>query len=144
MNDQEYLNIMSELKFIGSIGDNQFINLTSMTIENKNLLTSALRELRKYWYNTESGSGQASARYCRDVIVKALKLYDRYTKEANMTEFARTIRKYIITAKIGMEHLKQTHFHNNMAYALFDTIIVTIEQRLNIVNDQAEKLVSFN
>lgn len=142
MNDQEYLNIMAELKFIGSIHDNQFINLTSKSIENKNLLTSALRELRKYWYNTESG--QASAQYCRDVIVRALKLYDKYTKEPGLTEFAKTIRKYIISAKIGMEHLKQTHFHNNMAYALFDTIIVTIEQRLNIVNDQAERLVSFS
>lgn len=137
MNDDEYLLVMADLKFISSVGENQFINLTNQSIENKNFFTQSIR---RYYYRNETG--QSTAKYCRAVIVRALKLYDKYVKEQNMSEFTQTIRKYIICAKIGIDHLKQTHSTNNMAYAIFDSIIVTIQQRLNIKPDVAEKLIS--
>ena len=125
MNDQEYLTIMAELKFIGSVGENQYINLTNGSIENKNIYNNMIR---KIWYKTENG--QATARYCRDVIVKAFKLLDRYVAQENMIEYAKTIQKYIMTAKIGMDHLKETHHTNNMSFAIFDSITVAIVQKL--------------
>ncbi len=140
MNDQEYLNVMSELRFISSVGEGQFINLTTGQIENKNLLT---RTIRKFYYKTESGP--ATAKYCNGVILRAFKLLDRYTcdkdKHSDTHEYAKTIQRYIEEAKIGMDHLKETHKDNNMAFAIFDTIAVAIVKRTNGSSCCGEKFV---
>lgn len=125
MNDQEYLIVMAKLKFIGSVGENQFINLVNCSIENKNFYTMVVR---KIWYKMENG--QSTAKYCRDVIVESFKLLDKYVGLPHMTEYAKTIQKYIWEAKIGIDHLKETHASNTMAYAMFDSITVGILQKM--------------
>ena len=135
MNDQEFLNVMADLKFIGSVEENQYINLTNQTIENKNFVTTLIR---KYYYNYlhhKTENGTATAKYCSAVIIRSFKLLDRYTNQKerhNEThEYAKIIQRYIEQAKIGMDHLKETHRGNNMAFAIFDSISVAIIQRTN-------------
>lgn len=127
MNDIQYLTTMSELKFISSVGENQFLNLTSGIIENKNYLTCISRQI---WYKHETGP--ATAKYCRDVIIRAFTLLEKYSGMKDMDEYVKTIKKYINDAKIGMDHLKQTHGSNNMAFAMFDSISVAIQQKILI------------
>jgi len=133
MNDHEYLCVMAKLKFIGSVGDNQYINLVNNTIENKNFYTMVVR---KIWYKLENG--QSSAKYCRDVIIESFKLLDKYVGLPHMTEYAKTIQKYIWEAKIGIDHLKETHSANTMAYSMFDAITVGILQKMGeqVVNNE--------
>lgn len=131
MNDVQYLTTMSELKFISSVGENQFVNLTSGIIENKNYLTCFSRQI---WYKQETGL--ASAKYCRDVIIKAFTLLEKYNGMENMDEYVKTIKQYINDAKIGMDNLKKTHGLNNMAFAMFDSISVAIQQKLKISEAQ--------
>lgn len=124
MNDQEYLTIMSELKFIGSVGENQYINLSTFTIENRNVYNIIMRKL---WYKNESGL--STAKYCRDVITRALNLLKRYEKDSIYTK---TIQSYITDALVGMNNLKTVHEGNHMAYAMFDSISVAISQKIEV------------
>lgn len=129
MDDQEYLIVMAKLKFIGSVGENQFINLSTESIQDKNVFSMAVR---KIWYKTENG--QTCARYCRGVIVDAFKLLDRYANLPHLVEYSKTILKYIWEAKQGIDNLKATHSTNTMAYAMFDSITVGILQKIGEKN----------
>jgi len=123
MNDTDYLTIMSELKFIGSVGEGQFLNSTTGKIENKNVITCLIRS---FSYPTETG--QTSAKFCMHVISKALRLLDKYSKLEGADEYVKMIKNYILNAKKSIGHLKETHADNHLAYATFDSIIVTISQ----------------
>jgi hypothetical protein len=94
-------------------------------VENKNIYTTAVRGV---FYRQETG--KSSAAYCCNVIARSLKLLDKYKNIQGADEFVNIIRQYILEAKEGITHLKNTHKDNNLAYALFDIAIVTINQRL--------------
>lgn len=126
MDDQEYLSIMAELRFIGSVGENQFLNCTTGKIVSKNIFSCVSRQI---WYKQENG--QTCSRYCKNVIIRALRLYDKYKEIEGMSEYIKSIKKYIEDAKIGMEHLKNTHANNTLAFATFDSIIDCIKQRID-------------
>lgn len=126
MNDEEYLTVMADLKFISAVGEGQFLNNASGTIENKNWYTCMVRSLYDMYSGQKTESGQSSAAYCRKVIVKALLLLQKYQADAELQEYAKTIEAYINDASNGIRHLKKTHEHNYRAYATFDTILVSI------------------
>lgn len=125
MNDKEYLEIMAQLKFIGSVKEGQFLNRTTGKIEQKNYYTRLVRGLV---YRQENG--QTCAFYCQDVVARALKLLDKYKGIQGEDEFVTLIKQYISEAKVGIAHLRDTHEENNLAFAAFDSIIVRINQRL--------------
>lgn len=125
MNDKDYLTTMAELKFISQVGDEEFLNTKTGTIESKNVFNNVLRAIR---YPTESG--KCTAEYCRNVVLRGLDLYDKYV-EAEEQEYVKTIRKYIMDAKEGIDRLKSTHSTNTMAFTLFEAIQVCIDQRIN-------------
>lgn len=134
MNDQQYLTVMSKLKFISSVGENQFLNVTGGYTENKNVFTRGIRKLYNLYYK-QTETGIATAIFCRDVILDAFKLLDKYTickeRHSENHQWAKTIQRYIEEANIGITHLKETHKSNNYAYALFDSLNVAIAQRIN-------------
>ena len=143
MNDQEYLNVMAELNFIASVGENQYINLTTKQIENRNVFNWALRKWYYNW-NHKIEDGTETAKYCRNVVLSAFKLLDRYTcskdKHAEMHEYAKTIQNYILEAKRGMDNLKETHKGNFMANAIFISISVAIVQRTSGLSCCGERI----
>lgn len=125
MDDQEYLSIMAELRFIGSVSEGDFLNITAGKVEPKNIVTCLTRQ---FWYRNEGG--QTTAKYCKSVIVKALKLFDKYNQIDGCDQYVKSICKYINDAKTGMIHLKNTHSSNTLAFALFDSIIDCINSRI--------------
>jgi len=125
MNDSEYLTTMAELKFISQVGDDEFLNTKTGTIESKNVVTNVLRAIR-----FPNENGKCTAQYCRNVVLKGIDLYDKYVKSEEI-EYVKTIKKYILAAREGIERLKKTHSTNTMAYTLFEAIQVCIDQRLN-------------
>lgn len=125
MNDSDYLTTMAELKFISGVGDNEFLNTRTGTIESKNIVNNVIRAFR---YPTENG--KSTAQYCRNVILRGLELYDKYV-QSDETKYVETIKKYILDAREGIERLKITHATNTMAYTLFDAIQVCIDQKIN-------------
>uniref|UniRef100_A0A6C0JWD5 Uncharacterized protein n=1 Tax=viral metagenome TaxID=1070528 RepID=A0A6C0JWD5_9ZZZZ len=125
MNDGDYLCVMSELKFIGSVKEGQFLNSTTGRIENKNILSCLVRQ---FMYPQETG--QTSAKFCMNTTAKALKLLSKYKNIQGSEEYVKIIIKYITDAKIGMTHLKETHSDNNLAYAIFDFAITNIIQTI--------------
>lgn len=124
MNDNSYLTTMAELKFISQVGDDEFLNTRTGTIESKNFITNAIRAIR-----FPAENGKCTAQYCRNVVLKGLDLYDKYV-EAEESEYVKTIRNYIMDARGGIERLKKTHSTNTMAYTLFEAIQVCIDQRV--------------
>ena len=125
MDDRLYLSILSELKFIASVGENEFLNTVSGHVEPKNIITSTYRAIQ---YPNETG--KSSAEYCRNVIIKALQLLKSYEDKRESVQYITQIRQYIKKAQDGIKNLKATHSQNNMAYALFDTIDINITERL--------------
>lgn len=125
MNDEQFLRIMGELKFIGSVQEGQYLNVTSGRIENTNWFTKLVRSVQ---YPNENGI--TTARFCSSTITKAIALHEKYSEIAGCEEYVKMIKQYILTAKKSLEHLKKTHETNNLAYATFDFTIVTISQRL--------------
>jgi hypothetical protein len=121
MEDREYLNTMAELKFISQVGDDEFLNTKTGTIEAKNWITSAIRALR---FPTENG--KCAAEYCRNIVLKGIILYENYKE----TEYEKTIRKNILDVRDAIGRLKKTHATNTLAFTLFEAIQVCIDQHL--------------
>jgi hypothetical protein len=125
MEDREYITVMSELKFISKVGDGEFLNIQAGTIESSHWINKGYR---KIMFPNETG--YATAEYCKNAILKALKLLTKYEEYDNADEYVNKIKKYMIDTRDAIERLKKTHSNNTKAFTLFDTVQVCIDQRI--------------
>jgi len=125
VDDAEYLTVMSELKFISQVGEDEFINTKTGMIEQKNIIRRAIRGL---FHPQETG--KSASKYCKLAIVRGLNLLSKYEKIEDAEEYVKTIKQYILEACEGIERLKHTHSDNTFSVTVFDSIITCVNQRL--------------
>jgi hypothetical protein len=132
--------LISKLKFVGRIKQNEKVNTKYLYTQNNNYATSITRSL------IYQDSRENLVTFLNDVMVKAVKLISEYSEshELSKKKLCANVFEDFVNSKEGLKNLIVTYKHDTMFGCRLDTIIQHIESKEFEFNKKIQKIVQEN
>ena len=138
--DDDFINIVSKLKFISKIEQGEKIDTQSLTAFTSSFATRLYRT-----FFSRGESRDTTFRFISDVINKAFGLLKQYLSEESDKKNKDNINELIHSLELsvsGLQNLSDTYGKDRMYVSLLDTLINSVKSKTTTIRKLNEKKVN--
>ena len=139
--DDDFINIVSKLKFISKIEQGEKIDTQSLTAFTSSFATRLYRTLF-----SRGESRDTTFRFINDTVNRAFSLIKQYllddSGEKRQKDNINELLNSLDASVIGLKHLSDTYHNDRMYVSLLDTLINSINSKTSMIRKTYEKKVN--